>query len=46
MYRDEGPLVSSNPEEVGDEVDEDFDVDSKEIDYPESETEESRRSDE
>jgi hypothetical protein len=50
-YQDEGPLVSSHPEEVGDEVDEDFNVDSKEVDYPESgsesdsETEESRRSD-
>jgi hypothetical protein len=46
VYRGEGPLVSSHPEEVGDEVDEDFDVDSKEINYPESETDESRRSDE
>jgi hypothetical protein len=50
-YQDEGPLVSSHPEEVGDEVDEDFNVDSKEVDYPESgsesdsETKESRRSD-
>jgi hypothetical protein len=50
-YQDEGPLVSSHPEEVGDEVDEDFNADSKEIDYPESEsesgseTEESQRSD-
>jgi hypothetical protein len=41
-YQDEGPLDPPPPylsqEDVGDEVDEDFDVESKEVDYPESDT--------